>query len=178
MARPDLTGVLLLGGASSRFGSPKALARLNGELLAERAWRILGGTCAERIAVGKAADSLELPFPLLDDDTATRAALAGIVAGLRAATTELCLVVPVDMPRVTPELLLELADACIDAAAPETSTLPAAYRKTALPVLERRLGEGSLALHEALAELEAIRLPVDTAQLENVNTPDDLRRLG
>ena len=178
MARPDLTGVLLVGGASSRFGSPKALARLNGELLAERLWRTLGEACGERIAVGKVADALGLPFPVRDDDTDTRAALAGIVAGLRAATTELSLVVPVDMPRVTPELLLELADACIDAAAPETSTLPAAYRKTTLPVLERRLSEGSLALHEALAELETIRLPVDSAQLENVNTPDDLRRLG
>ena len=178
MARPDLTGVLLVGGASSRFGSPKALARLNGELLAERLWRTLGEACGERIAVGKAADALGLPFPVRDDDTDTRAALAGIVAGLRAATTELSLVVPVDMPRVTPELLLELADACIDAAAPETSTLPAAYRTTTLPVLERRLSEGSLALHEALAELETIRLPVDSAQLENVNTPDDLRRLG
>jgi molybdopterin-guanine dinucleotide biosynthesis protein A len=138
VARPDLTGVLLVGGASRRFGSPKALARANGALLAERVWRTLGEACGARIAVGKAADSLELPFPVRDDDTDTRAALAGIVAGLRAATTELSLVVPVDMPRVTPKLLLELADACIDAAAPETSTLPAAYRKTALPVLERR----------------------------------------
>jgi molybdopterin-guanine dinucleotide biosynthesis protein A len=178
VARPELTGVLLVGGASSRFGSPKALAHLNGERLAEHAWRLLGEACAERLAVGKAADALELPFEVLDDGTETRAALAGIVAGLRAATTEVSVIVPVDMPRLTPELLLGLAAACSSAAAPLTSPLPAAYRKTALPVLERRLADGDLALHEALTELDAMRLPLDEIQLENVNTPDDLRRLG
>ena len=64
-----LTGVLLVGGASTRFGSPKALAQFDGETLAERAWRLLGEACDERIAVGKRADGLELPFELLDDGT-------------------------------------------------------------------------------------------------------------
>jgi molybdopterin-guanine dinucleotide biosynthesis protein A len=178
VARPELTGVLLVGGASTRFGSPKALARLNGELLAELAWRLLGEACTERLAVGKAADALDLPFDVLDDGTETRAALAGIVAGLRAASSDVAVVVPVDMPRLTPQLLRDLAAACKDAAAPESSTLPAAYGRTALPVLERRLAQRAFALHEALAELDATRLPLDADQLENVNTPDDLRRLG
>ncbi len=34
------SGVLLVGGASRRFGSPKALAALDGETLADCAWRI------------------------------------------------------------------------------------------------------------------------------------------
>jgi molybdopterin-guanine dinucleotide biosynthesis protein A len=180
VARPDLTGVLLVGGASTRFGSPKALARLNGESLAERAWRVLGEACTERLAVGKAENGLDLPFPVLDDGSEARAALTGIAAGLRAAPTELCVVLPVDMPRVTPGLLLEVADSCAEAeaAAPESSPLPAAFRRTALPILEQRLAEGTFALHGALAELDAVRLPVDIDQLENVNTPDDLRRLG
>jgi len=35
-----------------------------------------------------------------------------------------------------------------------------------------------LALHEALAELDTVQLEVDAALLVNVNTPDDLRRIG
>jgi molybdenum cofactor guanylyltransferase len=178
VARPRLTGVLLVGGASTRFGSPKALARLGDETLAERAWRTLGEACDTRIAVGKRGDRLALPFPVLDDGTDTRAALAGIVAGLHAADSELAVVQPVDAPSITPALLRTLAAACADAAAPEASPLPAAFRRSALPVLERRLAEQRLALHEALDELRAVRLPVDEALLANVNTPDELRRLG
>jgi molybdopterin-guanine dinucleotide biosynthesis protein A len=178
VARPDLTGILLVGGASTRFGSPKALARLNGETLGERAWRILGEACSQRLAVGKAEDGLQLPFPVLDDGDETRAALVGLVAGLRAATTDVSVVLPVDTPLLTAASLLELADACADAAVPESGPLPGAYRKTALPVLERRLAERRFALHEALGELDTRRLPLDTAALVNVNTPDELRRLG
>jgi molybdopterin-guanine dinucleotide biosynthesis protein A len=178
LARSRLTGILLLGGASRRFGSPKPLARLDGETLAERAWRILGDACDERLAVGKAEDGLELPFPLTDDESNTRAALAGIVAGLRAAPTDTAVVLPVDVPMVTPAILRELGEACADAASTQTGPLPAAFNKRALPVLERRLEDGRLALHEALAELDTRRVEIDETLLANVNTPDDLRRLG
>ena len=177
MARPDLTGILLVGGTSSRFGSPKALARLHGETLAERAWRVLGEACGIRIAVGKDDDDLQLPFPVLGDGDPTRAALAGLVAGLRAAPTEVSVVLPVDTPLVTPQLLLELAEACADAAVPQTGPLPGAYAKRALPVLERRLAENRLALRGALAELETRQVELDPALLANVNTAEDLRRL-
>jgi molybdopterin-guanine dinucleotide biosynthesis protein A len=178
VARADLTGVLLVGGASRRFGSPKALARLDGETLAERAWRTLGEACGHRVAVGKNADRLDLPFPIVDDGTEVRAALAGLVAGLRAASTDLCAVLPVDTPLMTAEALLLLADACADAAVPDSGPLPGAYRRSALPVLERRLAEGYLTLRDAVDELDTSRLEVDAALLVNVNTPDDLRRLG
>ena len=85
--RQGLTGVLLVGGASTRFGSPKALARLRGETLAERAWRTLGEACDERIAVGKG--DLALPFEVLVERADPRAPIAGVVAGLRAAANEI-----------------------------------------------------------------------------------------
>jgi molybdopterin-guanine dinucleotide biosynthesis protein A len=177
VARPDLTGILLLGGASRRFGSPKALAPWNGQTLAARGWETLGEACGERLAVGKREDGLELPFPVLDDGTRTRAALAGLVAGLRAARTELCAALPVDTPLVTPQLLLELAEACADAAATQTGPLPAAFRRRALHVLERRLAEGSLALRDALAELETREVHADPELLANVNTRPELYEL-
>ena len=177
MARRGLTGVLLVGGASRRFGSPKALAQLGDETLAERAWRVLGDACEERIAVGKAVDALPLAFPVLDDGTETRAPLAGVVAGLRAASHDLCVVVPVDVPSVTAALLLELADACADAAVTASGPLPAAFRKQALPLLESRLAAGALAVRDALAELHVSVIEADPDLLVNVNTADDLRRL-
>ncbi len=177
MADRGLTGVLLVGGASGRFGSPKALARLGDETLAERAWRVLGEACEERLAVGKTADGLDLPFPLLDDGTEVRAPLAGVVAGLRAARNDVCVVLPVDCPLVTPGLLRSLGEACADAAVPQTGPLPAAYRKSALPVLERRLAQGELCLRGALRELTARVVEVAPALLANVNTQEELLAL-
>lgn len=170
--------MLLVGGASTRFGAPKALARYGAETLAGRAWRLLGEACDERIAVGKRADALELPFPVLDDGTAVRAALAGVVAGLRAARHELAVVVPVDLPRLTVAALHALADACLDVAVPPSGPLPGAYARRALPALERALAEGRLALRDAIGGLDVAVVELDDAVLVNVNTPDDLRRLG
>jgi molybdopterin-guanine dinucleotide biosynthesis protein A len=171
-----LTGVLLVGGASTRFGSPKALARIDGSTLAEIAWEKLA-FCDERIAVGKETDALDLSFPVLDDGSETRAPIAGVVAGLRAAAYELCVVLPVDTPRVEPASLAALAAACEDVATPATGPLPGAYRRSALPALERCLAAGELALREALGELRATTVRIDPLELANVNTPDDLARL-
>ena len=178
MADRGLTGLLLVGGASTRFGSPKALALLDGETLADRAWRVLGETCDERLAVGKASDGLELPFPLLDDGTEVRAALAGIVAGLRAAAHDVAVVLPVDVPLVTrPRFSATSRTRARDAAVTETGPLPGAYRRTALPALERALAEGRLRVRDAIAGLDVAVVAVDAALLANVNSPDDLRGL-
>ena len=178
MATERLTGVLLVGGASTRFGSPKAVVRFGAETLAERAWRTLGEACHERLAFAK-PDGPELPFPVLDDGTEVQAPIAGVVAGLAAAETDLTICLPVDCPLVTAELLLRLATACggADAAVPQTGPLPGAYRKTALPVLQRRLAAERLSLRDALRELDARTVELDERLLANVNTPEDLRRL-
>ena len=167
--------MLLVGGASTRFGSPKALARIGEETLAERAWRVLGEACEERIAVGK--HEYELPFAVLDDGTDVRAPIAGLVAGLRAAAHDVAVVIPVDTPNLTPAALHALADACLDAAIPPNGPLPGAYRRSALPVLEAALAEGRLTLHEVLRELEVAVVNLDERLLINVNRPDDVQRL-
>jgi molybdopterin-guanine dinucleotide biosynthesis protein A len=166
-----LTGVLLLGGASERFGSAKALARLRGETLAERGWRLLGEACDERLAVGKAADRLALPFPVLDDGAAERAPMLGVVAGLRAARHDVCVVLPVDCPRVTPGLLRMLGEAH---GVPRVGPLPGAYERALLPRLEGRLSAGELTLRGVVETL----LDVDEALLADVDTPAELEKLN
>jgi molybdopterin-guanine dinucleotide biosynthesis protein A/GNAT superfamily N-acetyltransferase len=178
LATGGLSGILLVGGASRRFGSPKALAELDGETLAARAWRVLGEVCTERIAVGKDADALALPFPLVDDASEIRAPIAGLVAGLRAARSELAIVLPVDVPLIRRQHLRELADRCRDAAVPQTGPLPGAYAKSALPVLEARLAAGRLDLRGALELLDVDVVELDPRSLVNVNERADLERLA
>jgi molybdenum cofactor guanylyltransferase len=171
------TGILLVGGASRRFGSPKALALLDGETLAERAWRTLGEVCDECLAFGKVADGLPLPFEVHDDAVDTRAPIAGVVAGLRAARHDVAVFLPVDTPLVGARSLQTLAERCRDAAVPHTGPLPGAYRRTALAVLERRLAAQSFALRAALEELDVAVVDVDEAEFANVNDSQELMRL-
>lgn len=177
MADHDLTGVLLVGGASTRFGSPKALARFGGETLAERAWRVLGEACGERIAVGKAADGLDLPFELLDDGSDARAPIAGLVAGLRAATHDRVVVIPVDLPLLTAASLQALAARCRDAATPPSGPLPGVYRTSTLPAFERALAAGEYRLRDVLEQLDVAIVELDETELANVNGPADLEHL-
>jgi molybdopterin-guanine dinucleotide biosynthesis protein A len=170
VAHHGLTGVLLVGGSSSRFGSPKALARFDGETLAERAWRTLGETCDERLAVGKEADALALPFALLDDGTDVRAPIAGVVAGLRAAAHNVCVFLPVDCPLVSSESLRTLGRAA--PARPQSGPLPGAYPRSLLPTLERKLELGDYSLRD----LDAAVVELAERELANVNTQADLVR--
>jgi molybdenum cofactor guanylyltransferase len=174
VARRALTGVLLVGGASRRYGSPKALAELDGETLASRGRRVLAEACDEVLVVGKAG---ELPFDVLDDGSETRAPIAGVVAGLRAAANEVAVFLPVDCPRMTPELIRRLGDACRDAAVPQTGPLPGAWAKSALPLLEDRLARGPLALYRTYADLDVTELDVDPRLVVDVDTPGDLANL-
>jgi molybdopterin-guanine dinucleotide biosynthesis protein A len=166
-----LTGVLLVGGASSRFGSPKALARIGGETLAERGWRVLGEACDEVIAVGKTADRLPLPFPVVDDGTPERAPVYGVIAGLAAASHDVAVFLPVDCAVITAEVLRALGDAV---AVPQTGPLPGAYGKDMLPDLETRLHRGELSLRGVNQAV----LQVDAWLLRDVDVPADLEHLA
>ena len=169
MADRGLTGILLVGGASSRFGSPKALARFEGETLAERAWSLLGEVCAETIAVGR---SDGLPFPALGDEGT--GPVAAIAAGLRKATHEVAVVVPVDMPLLTAGALRLLAAACREAAVAQAGPLPCAIAPRTLPAFET----GERRLTTVLAGLDTAEVVLEERLLANVNTPADLDTLA
>jgi molybdenum cofactor guanylyltransferase len=168
VSRREVTGVLLVGGASSRFGSPKALAQFGGETLAERAWRALGEAFERRLAVGKG--DVELPFDVVVEPAEPQAPIVGVVAGLREAETEIAVFLPVDCPLVTPELLRTLGE---ERAITQTGPLPGAYATDDLPELERRLAAGDYSLRGINPRI----VEVDSRLLADVDTPQDLARL-
>jgi molybdopterin-guanine dinucleotide biosynthesis protein A len=168
VADRSLTGILLVGGASRRFGSPKALARFEGETLAERAWRLLGEVCEERIAVGRLEG---LQFPALADEGT--GPVPAIAVGLRGGVHDVAVVIPVDMPLLTPDALWLLAEACRDAAVAQAGPLPCAVARRALPAFET----GERRLRTVLDGLETANVELDERLLANVNTPEELELL-
>jgi molybdopterin-guanine dinucleotide biosynthesis protein A len=106
---------------------------------------------------------------VLDDGSAERAPIYGLLAGLRAATNETCVVLPVDCPLVTSVALRALADA---RAVPQTGPLPGVYERAHIAELEARLERGELSLRGVNPNV--LELPEDL--LVNVNTPAELQR--
>lgn len=164
-----LTGVLLVGGASERFGTPKALARFRGETLVERGQRLLAEACDQVLVVGKHADGL--PLELLDDGATSRAPVHGVIAGLRAARHETVVVLPVDVPLITPAALRALGEA---GAVPSARIpLPGAYPRALLPVLAARVEAGELSLRG----VNPATLALPDGLLVDADTPEALREL-
>lgn len=163
MAHRGLSGILLAGGESRRFGSPKADAVLEGETLRERAWRLLAEACDERVLVG--------PGGLDDPGTGPVVAIA---AGLRAVAHEVAVVIPVDMPLLTAAALARLAAACRDAAVAQHGPLPCAVARHALAAFETE----ERRLRTVLDALDTARVEVDPMLLANVNEPRDLAGLA
>jgi molybdopterin-guanine dinucleotide biosynthesis protein A len=167
-ARMRLTGVVLVGGASERFGAPKALARFRGETLVTRATRLLAEACDEVLVVGKRSDGL--PFEVLDDGTASRAPVHGVLAGLRHARHDV-VVLPVDVPVMTPGALRALGEA---GAVPSARIpLPGAYPRALLPVLEARVAAGEPSLRGV--NPRTLELPDEL--LVDADTPEALDEL-
>ena len=111
-----VAGLLLAAGAGRRFGSPKALVELGGELLVDRGARLLaaGGCTPVVVVLGAAADEVLARTSLTDVVVATDWA-AGISASLRAGLADLtardvaaCVVALADQPGVSPDAVARL----------------------------------------------------------------------
>lgn len=108
-----LSGLILAGGRSERMGCDKArLVLPDGRTLLQRQADILREAGINNVLVSVAFGSdCKLPGATLVADTRPDAGpLAGIAAGLRAATEGLVLVLAVDMPDIRAEHLQHLVN--------------------------------------------------------------------
>lgn len=189
--------IVLAGGASRRFGSDKALADMGGRNLVELIVDDLLAVFAKVFVVTKHPTALGLVssdrLRLIHETHPARAALVGIMEGLRHTDRTLNYVTGCDMPGVAPHLIAELyrlargADCALRCdEAGQVQPLGGFYSTRALPKIERLVAEERFRITEALDELKTHVMPFETvARLDpelrsfwNVNTPDDLAGLA
>ena len=106
----DIEGFILLGGASSRMGTDKAGLDLGGKQFVERIANALTHV-ANRISVVGAKDSKnDWHLPNVPDVYAKWGALGGLHAGLASCTADWAAIVACDLPFVSGELFVRLAN--------------------------------------------------------------------
>jgi molybdopterin-guanine dinucleotide biosynthesis protein A len=194
---PTVSGIVLAGGRSARFGRDKLTESIDGRPLLHHAVEAVAAVATDVIVV--APPDVDPPVPdgvrLVHDEAPFEGPLAGCMTGLIAAREPLVVVAGGDMPSLDPAVLAVLIRALVassaDAALLEhrgrSQQLPFAMRTGAgtdaarrlLAQGERRLGALTDRLTvRVLAEVEWRPLDPDARTLRDVDEPADLPGSG
>ena len=184
----SLSSIILVGGRSSRMGSPKALLPFDGEPLIVHLVRRLSPMFDEVIVVAAPEQVLpQLAATVVRDEVAYQGPVGGVSYGLRAAAGEFAFVTSCDsafLRKAVVSYLLSLKDSA-DAVVPcwdgRVQPLLAVYRRSILPQFEAQIASGEL---RAAAVLDKVRTRmVDEDEMRaldpeglsffNMNTPLD-----
>jgi molybdopterin-guanine dinucleotide biosynthesis protein A len=203
VSRTPVTGIVLAGGRSTRFGGDKLAALVAGRPLLHRSIHAIAEV-AEEVVVVLAPDApapalptgLRPPLVIARDVVAGRGPLGGLAAGLAVARHSRAILVAGDQPflrvAVLRTLLDELGDAREEPGAPDVVALgdgdslwpfPVALRTAAVrPAAARALAGPDLRLFTLFGRLRIAHLPekrwraLDPGgeSLRDVDTRDDL----
>jgi molybdenum cofactor guanylyltransferase len=186
---PDLAAFILAGGRSTRMGTDKALVMFEGRTLLVHALDVARTVSSDVRIVGDAAKFAAFA-PTVEDIFPGCGPLAGIHAALRASSSDLNLMLAVDMPFLTPDLLRYLADRARNS--PATVTVPycaagnqplcAVYRRAFTQTAENALKQGRYKIDalfvrestEVITEEELKGKGFSAEMFRNLNTPDEL----
>ena len=183
-----LTGFVLAGGQSRRMGRDKALLPWADDTLLDHALARLRLVCgAVMVACGADPRYGEAGAPLVIDAVADAGPLGALVSALAHSATPLALLLAVDLPFATPELLAYLVETAggADAVVPVTRDGPhplcAVYRTTCLAPARRRLDAGEYKMTSFWPDVSVLTLPEEALTpfgepghlLANINTQKD-----
>lgn len=185
---PDLHGILLTGGSSSRMGRDKAAIEVEGEPLARRVARVLTGATALAVEVGPGRSGL----PSVLEEPAGAGPLAAVVAGWRelgrrSGDKRAALVLAGDLPDVSPALVELLVAPPGDASVVPVrrgrpQPLCARWSVADLERATAQLAGGERSLRHVFGpdavflDEEAWGTVVPGSALDDVDTPADLAR--
>ena len=164
--KDGVTGIVLAGGMSSRFGSNKALSRLEGERLVQRLCRTVGAVTDRMMLITNTPEEYDFLHLESRKDLVPRCGpIGGIYTALRTANTPLCLCVACDMPFINPEFLAYMLERApgYDVVVPlndgREEPLCAVYRDTCTEPINDRIEAGKFKITGFFDEVRVLRLP-------------------
>ena len=155
----DLTrcALILAGGRSSRMGTDKPLLKIGDETLLERAvrfWRESGRVSRILVANGQPGHLEPLPegAEAVYDLEEGRGPMAGLIAAFRQTDADVLYVSAVDMPFLRKDAILPVppGDACVYRCGGGLQPAFAVYRRSILPLAEKKLAEALFFVHQTV----------------------------
>lgn len=179
----NITGLILAGGQSKRFGSDKALHVIDGQSMIQRIYDVLSVIADPMfISTGMSDRNYGLPVKHLIDTYPDAGPLAGLHAGLLVADTEWLVVLATDLPFVTTDILKQLIDQCdeiSDAVVARSMNriqpLCGCYRTKLAKLAANRLQQKKRSVMGFLDSLNVKTVDIPGAAMRNINQLSDLQ---
>lgn len=187
---PRITGAILAGGLSRRFGRDKAAVKLNGVPLVLRVARLLAAQVSEIwLITNQPVRHAVFGLPLAIDLVPHQGPAGGLVTALFYSPGPWVLAAAVDNPFVSPTLLADLARradgtsrAAVVCCSPGgLEPFPGLYAKRLLPRLVKFLQSENhpkrfleICRPQVISEKEVRNLDPEFSSFINLNTPRDL----
>lgn len=189
-----MTGAVLAGGKSVRFGKNKAMEVLGGKRLVELSIDSLRPLCDRvMLVVNELAQYADLGVTVVRDVIPHQGPLGGIYTALLFSPDDWVFVKATDMPLMVPELALILmnaregCDAVVPMVGEYYEPLLALYHRRCLPAIARQLEvPEERQIIRFYKKIKLKRIPEEEwkradprgLSFRNVNTPLDLAELG
>jgi len=186
-----ITAFILAGGKSSRMGQDKAFLQFEGKTLLARALAAAGSVASDVRIVGD-PERFGAYGVVVEDVVSGCGPLGGIHAALKCASTDLSLILAVDLPFVSAQYLrylieqatLSRATITLARTADGWQPLCAAYRREFLPIAEQALLAGRRKIDELFSHVELRVLQANELALQgmppelfcNLNTAEDVEQ--
>jgi len=188
----DVTGIILAGGKSTRYGKNKALVDIDGLSLIERVIGVMRTIFQDIILITNTPDEYaHLALPMHGDLIKGLGPIGGVYTGLSVITHEAGFFVACDMPLLNRDLIRYIIESRdhFDVVVPRVSgmveALHALYDRGCLPAIKRLIDSRqyqTLRIFNEVSvryveEVEIRSFDPDLGSFININRPQELRRL-
>lgn len=182
-----VTGIILAGGKSSRFGVEKALYPYHGKPMVEYAIDLLRPLCVELLIItNNPKDYTFTGLKLVEDFHKGLGPLAGIYSGLLTSRNSDNLVIGCDLPELHSNLFRALLNhkegnqVVMPIHNGLKESMASYFHSSTLPVLKKALKQNQLKIFDAVAPLKTLFLDVvgmpfySENLFTNINTKADI----
>lgn len=183
-----ITAYILAGGKSQRMGADKGFLEINGQSFVANILAAVTPVVGNNIVVVSSDERYDaLGVTRISDIISNKGPLGGLYTALKNSTTKRNLILSVDVPMISSELLQWLVDAHSDAyqmtqvqVNEKPSPLVAVYDRSVRILLPELLAGNQLKVSRFVDELTHQTLSVPeqwSTQLQNINTPEEYKNL-
>ena len=193
--QPGIAAIVLAGGRSHRMGTDKAVLRVNGQRMVDRAVNAVHAAGCNPVVISGRADAIRDDVIAVADELRDQGPLAGIVGGWNQLTgdpgTHAAVVLSCDLPNVDGPTVAKLCGAWRDAqrlGADDFSgtdavvahdgispqPLVAVYGAAALRRCVAAFDGGERSMRHMLATLHVREMTMDSAPIADADNPGDL----